>query len=114
MQVLLVLLSWGVAGLLLYTEYKLPVFLLLFLFLVLLTYFVYRKVSRKSMITAIIIMFILEFFQMFNDYSEVQNSAVKITQFRVIEYLLHFSVIITVGVLFLLRGFDKSKAANAG
>ena len=102
-QILLVLLSWGAAGVLLYTNHKLLVLLLLITVLIVLTYFVYRKVSRQSMLTAIVIMLILEILKFYNDYHKMQETEVPFNQFQVITYVLPFTVIFTVAILLLLR-----------
>ena len=55
------------------------------------------------MITAVVIMLILELLQVYNDYLEVQESGITINQFRVVEYVLHFTVIFTVAILFFIN-----------
>lgn len=111
-QILLVLLSWGVAGVLLYTNHKLLALLLLITVLAVLTYYVYRYVSRQSILTAIVIMLILELLKFYNDYHEVQETGVPFNQFRIITYVMPFTVIFTVAILLLLRKNETKEAPN--
>ena len=102
-QTLLVLLSWAAPGFLLYSNHKLLLLLLLVIVLAFLTYFVYRKISRQSMLIALVIMLILEALQFINDYQEVQETGVTFNQLQIINYILPFSVIFTIVLLLLFR-----------
>lgn len=111
-QVLLVLIAWGAAGVLLYTNNKLLVLLLLISCIGFLTVLLYSRVSRKSQITAVVIIIIMEVFLLYNDFAQVKESGKPISQFQIMEYLLHFSAIIPIGILLLINKNKMTKAVE--
>ncbi len=55
------------------------------------------------MITAIIIMLVLELLQLISEYGKFKETGVTINQFRIIQYMLPFTIILTVFILLVMR-----------
>ena len=64
------------------------------------------------MLTALVIMIILELLKFYNDYREVQETGVSFNQFQVITFIMPFTVIITVTILLLLKKNKTKQAPN--
>lgn len=108
-QILLVLLSWGASGFLLYSYQKFLLLPFVVLCLVALTYLIYRRVRTRSMLVAVAIMSLIEFFKLFNDYQKSIGYEFTLTQFRVIELVMPFSVIFTILILYIFKKSRRMK-----
>ena len=68
-----------------------------------LSYFVYKRISERSMIIAIALMVASELLILYNDYREFKEKGEPISQYQIIDYLLPFTIIFTVTIMLIIK-----------